>query len=53
MKHPCRWLVGVLYRVEAKYPSSFRFSAETLVREHHKPPAQVSVVTRFDAPMIT
>ena len=35
-----RWLVGVLYRVEANYPSSFRFSAETLVREHHKPPAQ-------------
>jgi hypothetical protein len=35
-----RWLVGVLYRVEAKYPSSFRFSAETLVREHRKPAAQ-------------
>lgn len=35
-----RWLVGVLYRIEAKYPSSFRFSAETLVREHRKPAAQ-------------
>lgn len=35
-----RWLIGVLYRVEAKYPSSFRFSAETLVREHRKPAAQ-------------
>lgn len=39
-----RWLVGVLYRVEAKYPSSFRFSAETLVREHHKPPAQAAAL---------
>ncbi|MFU2487880.1 hypothetical protein [Thauera sp. WH-1] len=36
-----RWLLSVLYRLEAKYPSSFRFSAETLVREHHKPAAQV------------
>ncbi len=39
-----RWLVGVLYRVEAKYPSSFRFSAETLVREHRKPPAQAAAL---------
>lgn len=31
------WLVGALYRVEAKHPSAFRFDAETLVREHRKP----------------
>ncbi len=31
------WLVGALYRVEAKCPSAFRFDAETLVREHHRP----------------
>jgi hypothetical protein len=35
-----RWLIGMLYRVEAKYPSSFRFSAQTLVREHLKPAVQ-------------
>lgn len=37
-----RWRIGVLCCVEAKYPSSFRFSAETLVREHRKPAAQAA-----------
>lgn len=38
-----RWLIGVLYRVEAKYPSGFRFDADTLLREHHKPAQRAAV----------